>query len=207
LYVLPLATDSPATAVAGLRERKKWQSRAAIADAALTLFAERGFEATTVADVATQAGVSPATVARYFPSKESLLFPERDINTASIRTAILARPARESPYTAVTNALSEAPPLDPDGRRRLLLSRLAIARSPVLRGQASTMLDSWRDTIAESAVARGAAPTDARVLATTVVAVLDDVADRWALAGGETELADDVAEAFAALARTQRRLA
>lgn len=205
--MLPLATDSPPAALAGLRERKKWQSRAAIADAALALFAERGFEATTVADVAKQAGVSPATVARYFSSKESLLFPERDVNTASIRAAILNRPARESPYTAVTNALSEAAPLAPDGRRRLLLSRLAIARSPVLRGQASTMLDFWRDTIAESAVARGAAPTDARVLATTVVAVLDDAADRWALAGGETELADDVAEAFAALARTQRRSA
>jgi hypothetical protein len=87
------------------------------------------------------------------------------------------------------------------------LSRLAIARSPVLRGQASTLLTSWRDTIAESAVSRGAAPSDARVLAATVVAVLDDVADRWALAGGETELADDVAEAFAALTRTQRRSA
>jgi AcrR family transcriptional regulator len=191
----------------GLRERKKWQSRAAIADAALAMFAERGFEATTVADVAKRAGVSPATVARYFPSKESLLFPEREVNTASIRAAILARPVRESPYTAVTNALSEATPLDPDGRRRLLLSRLAIARSPVLRGQASTLLTSWRDTIAESAVSRGAAPSDARVLAATVVAVLDDVADRWALAGGETELADDVAEAFAALTRTQRRSA
>jgi hypothetical protein len=43
------------------------------------------------------------------------------------------------------------------------------------------------------------------VLGVIVVAVLDDVADRWALAGGETELADDVADAFAALARTQRR--
>ena len=205
--MLPLATDSAPTALVGLRERKKWQSRAAIADAALAMFAERGFEATTVADVAKRAGVSPATVARYFPNKESLLFPEREVNTASIRAAILARPVRESPYTAVTNALSEATPLDPDGRRRLLLSRLAIARSPVLRGQASTLLTSWRDTIAESAVSRGAAPSDARVLAATVVAVLDDVADRWALAGGETELADDVAEAFAALARTQRRSA
>src|SRR4051794_31940608 len=189
----------------GLRERKKWQSRAAIADAALAMFAERGFDATTVADVAKTAGVSPATVARYFPSKESLLFPERDINTASIRAAILARPARETPYTAVTNALGEAMPLDPDGRRRLLLSRQAIARSPVLRGTASTLLHAWRETIAEAAVARGAAPTDARVLATIVVAVLDDVADRWALAADRTELAEDVAEAFAALARTQRR--
>jgi AcrR family transcriptional regulator len=203
--VLPLATDSPPALIGGLRERKKWQSRAAIADAALAMFAERGFEATTVADVAKQAGVSPATVARYFPSKESLLFPERDVNTASIRSTILARPARESPYLAVTNALGEATPLDPGGHRRLLLSRQAIARSPLLRGQASTLLDTWRDTIAEAAVDRGAAATDARVLATVVVAVLDDVADRWALAGGETELADDVAEAFAALARTQRR--
>jgi AcrR family transcriptional regulator len=189
----------------GLRERKKWHSRAAIADAALAMFAERGFEATKVADVAKTAGVSPATVARYFPSKESLLFPERDINTASIRVAILTRPARENPYTAVTSALSEAMPLDSDGRRRLLLSRQAIARSPVLRGRASTLLHTWRETIAEAAVARGAAPTDARVLATIVVAVLDDVADRWALAGDQSELAEDVAEAFAALARTQRR--
>jgi AcrR family transcriptional regulator len=203
--VLPLATLPAQTITGGLRERKKSQSRAAIADAALAMFAQRGFEATTVADVAKQAGVSPATVARYFPSKESLLFPERDANTASIRAAILARPARENPYTAVTRALSEAPPLDPPGSRRLLLSRQAIARSPLLRGQASTLLDTWRETIADAAIARGAAPSDARVLATIVVAVLDDVADRWALAGGETELAHAVAEAFAALARTQRR--
>ena len=124
---------------------------------------------------------------------------------ASIRAAILARPARENPYTAVTGALSEAMPLDAGRRRRLLLSRQAIARSPALRGRASTLLDAWRETIAEAAVVRGAAPPDARVLATIVVAVLDDVADRWALAGDQTELAGDVAEAFAALARTQRR--
>jgi AcrR family transcriptional regulator len=205
LYVLPLATLPAQTITGGLRERKKSQSRAAIADAALAMFAERGFEATTVADVAKQAGVSPATVARYFTSKESLLFPERDVNTASIRAAILGRAARETPYTAVTNALSEAIPLDSAGSRRLLLSRQAIARSPLLRGQASRLLDTWRETIAEAAGARGAAPSDARVLATIVVAVLDDVADRWALGGGQTELAHDVAEAFAALARTQRR--
>ena len=69
------------------------------------------------------------------------------------------------------------------------------------------MLDAWRDTIAEATVARGATPGDARVLATVVVAVLDDVADRWALTGGRTALADGVADAFAALARTQRRSA
>lgn len=205
--MLPLATDSPPTIDGGLRERKKWQSRAAIADAALAMFADRGFEATTVADIAKLAGVSPATVARYFPSKESLLFPERDVNTASIRAAILARPARESVYAAVTNALGEAAPLDPDGRRRLLLSRQAIARSPVLRGRASALLRTWGDTIADAAVARGASPTDARVLATIVVAILDDVADRWALAGGHAEIAACVAEAFAALPRTQRRSA
>ena len=203
--MLPLAVDAPAATPGGLRERKKQRSRAAIADAALDLFAEQGFEATTVAAVAERADVSPATVARYFPTKESLLFPEREVNTASVREAILARPARESPYAAVTAALRGPVRLDAGARSRLLRSRLAIARSPVLRGHAGALLDTWRDTIAGAAAHRGATPGDARVLATAVVAVLDETAARWAQDGGHHDLAAAVADAFAALDRTRRR--
>jgi AcrR family transcriptional regulator len=58
--------------VEGLRERSKARRKTAIIDAALTLFFERGYDGTTVADVAAAADVSPRTVALYFPSKQDI---------------------------------------------------------------------------------------------------------------------------------------
>jgi AcrR family transcriptional regulator len=58
----------------GLRERKKQQTRQAIGEAAIGLFAERGFEAVTVAEVAAAANVSEKTVFNYFPTKEDLAY-------------------------------------------------------------------------------------------------------------------------------------
>jgi AcrR family transcriptional regulator len=63
-----------ATVEEGLRERKKRQTREAIAAAAMELFSERGFDAVTVADVAEAADVSEKTVFNYFPTKEELVF-------------------------------------------------------------------------------------------------------------------------------------
>jgi AcrR family transcriptional regulator len=62
----------------GLRERKKQATRTLIADTALRLFMERGYDQTTVADVAEAAGVSVKTVFNYFPAKEDLFFDQAD---------------------------------------------------------------------------------------------------------------------------------
>src|SRR5580693_1453486 len=59
--------------MAGLRERKKEQTRQRIAAVALRLFAERGFDAVTVNEVAEAAEVAKATLFTYFPTKESLV--------------------------------------------------------------------------------------------------------------------------------------
>jgi AcrR family transcriptional regulator len=60
----------------GLRERKKLRTRQTIARVALELFAERGFQETTIRDIAEAADVAPRTVSMYFPVKEELVFSE-----------------------------------------------------------------------------------------------------------------------------------
>src|SRR4051795_11643681 len=66
------------TSETGLRERKKLRTRQLIADTARRLFAERGFDAVRVAEVARAAEVSEATVFNYFPAKEDLFFAGLD---------------------------------------------------------------------------------------------------------------------------------
>lgn len=76
----------------GLRERKKRQTRQAIHAAAVRLFGERGWHATTVADIAAAADVSPRTFFAYFPAKEDVLFaPYEDLFTG-FDELMLARP-------------------------------------------------------------------------------------------------------------------
>jgi AcrR family transcriptional regulator len=89
----------------GLRERKKRQTREAIAEAAMTLFAAHGFDAVTVADVARAADVSEKTVFNYFPAKEDLVLHGGEERRAALIEAIRSRPAGTSivePFRAGT---------------------------------------------------------------------------------------------------------
>jgi AcrR family transcriptional regulator len=76
----------------GLRERKKRQTRDAIAAAAMALFQARGFEDVTVADVARAADVSEKTVFNHFPTKEDLVFARGDDRLEARAEAIRTRP-------------------------------------------------------------------------------------------------------------------
>jgi AcrR family transcriptional regulator len=82
--------------VTGLRERKKSETRRHIADTAARLFAERGFEAVTVDEVAEAAEVSKKTVFNYFPTKEDLVFDRAGETNEEIVQTIRDRPAGQS---------------------------------------------------------------------------------------------------------------
>lgn len=96
------------TAPAGLRERKKEETRRLLREGAARLFGERGFEGTTVADIAACANVSVRTFFRYFDSKEALLLPDGIQVFAHVEDALAGRPAGEEPLDAVCNALLAA---------------------------------------------------------------------------------------------------
>src|SRR3712207_9535815 len=77
--------------MAGLRERKKLRTRAAIHDAAMQLFAERGYHATTITDIAEAADVSRATFFSYFASKEDVVFGDAPLALEALTDALAER--------------------------------------------------------------------------------------------------------------------
>ncbi|MFI5665971.1 TetR/AcrR family transcriptional regulator [Streptomyces sp. NPDC051704] len=87
----------------GRRERKKAQTRKALADAALRLFTERGFDAVGVRDVAEAADVAVTTLFKHFPSKESLVFDEEEGREAALVAAVRDR----APGRSVLHALRD----------------------------------------------------------------------------------------------------
>lgn len=76
----------------GLRERKKQRTHETIAAVALELFDRQGFRATTIAQIADAADVSPRTVSAYFPAKEDLLFPDSEAAFHQLEARLGARP-------------------------------------------------------------------------------------------------------------------
>jgi AcrR family transcriptional regulator len=85
----------------GLRERKKRETREALTRAALELFVERGYDETTLAEIAAEAGVSTRTIFAYFPSKEHILFSTLQAMRDALAAALADRPAGTDALTAL----------------------------------------------------------------------------------------------------------
>jgi AcrR family transcriptional regulator len=85
----------------GLRERKKEQTRVALAEAGLRLFAERGYDETTLAEIAEAAGVSTRTIFAYFASKEDILFASLQTMCDAVSGAVTGRPEGMDALTAL----------------------------------------------------------------------------------------------------------
>lgn len=123
----------------GLRELKKEQTRRLIADTAWRMFADRGFDQVSVAEVAREAQVAEATVYNYFPSKEDLFYWRLESFATGLADAVRARPAGEPALAAFRRALlSEGGLLaqvesgDPEALARLRGVNRVVAASPAL---------------------------------------------------------------------------
>ena len=91
----------------GLRERKKRRTRAQIVSAAMRLFAERGYQGTTVADIAAAADIAPRTFFAYFPSKEAVVFHQVDEDVTSLARTLRERREGENAMDALRRWIEE----------------------------------------------------------------------------------------------------
>jgi AcrR family transcriptional regulator len=91
----------------GLRERKKQRTREAIVDAALRLFEERGFDQTTIADIAEAADIAPRTFFGYFPSKDDVVFADFQETLDGLSARLDGRSADETAIDAIRAWIGE----------------------------------------------------------------------------------------------------
>jgi AcrR family transcriptional regulator len=162
-----------------MRERKKQRTRAAIAGAALDLFAGRGFDAVTVAEVAEAADVGRRTLFRYFPDKEELLFGDDEAVQARLRDALAARPERDAPTSAVLEALVDLASLWQDAREQGRARRAVIERSPALQARELAKHATYEQVLVDGLAARGLGLPQARLLARVAVACATEAITRW----------------------------
>ncbi|MEV7319698.1 TetR family transcriptional regulator [Streptomyces sp. NPDC093970] len=159
----------------GLRERSKARRREAILRAAYRLFADRGFEATTIADIADAAEVAPRTVTLYFPSKLELATSRFDSFTDRLGTALRER----APGRSIVDSLERWLRAEAAGHGELDdLHERMLELNPQVKAVANTRL---ADVIQEGtrilAEERGDAPDDfgPRMAAAAAAAVVCEV--------------------------------
>jgi AcrR family transcriptional regulator len=155
----------------GLRERKKLKTKAAIQKEAMRLFLERGFDATTIEDIAEAVEISPSTFFNYFRSKEDVVF-EDELDPLII-AAFDAQPLEVNPITRLRVAIREVfSKLTPEQEKLLRQRTQLLASSPSLRGAMLIQFADLVEQIARLLASRTGGRTDSFVLRNMAGAVL-----------------------------------
>jgi AcrR family transcriptional regulator len=176
----------------GLRERKKQQTREALRRAAWELFAERGYDATTLADIAEAAGVSTRTIFAYFPSKEDIVFCEFESMRDALGVALANRPAGQDALGALRDFIvsTSHAKLEGEGIERV------IAADETLRSHKRARIAEFQDVVAAAiAVDLDSGPDDLRPqLAAASLTAAFEVLEREG--GGTSHTPEGIAEAL-----------
>jgi AcrR family transcriptional regulator len=173
----------------GLRERKKLRTREAIIDAALDLFERKGYDATTVEDIAAAADVSPRTFFRYFESKLALIMARSGEKQADLGCALAERPADEGLLEAVRHVMHQE-------LGRMIADPLVVREfqvmltTPSLRTLAREHFhEEEADMVSAVAERLGLPPDDlsAHVVASAIGAALWTAVNRWTAEGADVD--------------------
>ncbi len=181
----------------GLRERKKERTREALAAAAARLFTERGYEATTVEDIAAAAEVSPRTFFRYYPTKEDVV--SQIFRSAGFDSYVAARPAGEPIAETLRSAAFSLLTTCADAPAPALAVLRMVATRPELRTRFTEVRWERFDALTALVTARLGAEPDSLLpglLASWTLATVDTVLAHWQATEGRLDLLELAADAF-----------
>jgi AcrR family transcriptional regulator len=185
----------------GLRERKKAQIRRTIQEQALRLFLAKGFEATSVEEIAAAAGVSHMTFFRYFPTKEDVVLA--DEYDPLIGELVAGRPPEEPVAEKIRHALVDGLTRVYGAEREALLVRTRlIMGTPALRARLWDQAVATQNLIARALTHQSDdGDLRRRVVVSACFAAISAAVFAWAESNGARELPDLFDEAFVALRR------
>jgi AcrR family transcriptional regulator len=186
----------------GLRERKKERTRRALEDAAVELFTTKGFDETTVEDIAAAADVSPRTFFRYFATKDDVLFGDDAESRSALAEQLAKRPRGEPPLDKLRGAIvAMASEFDRDRDRLVRLAR--VKASPNLRAKFLEHQYAHEELVVDALVATDpdADLAHLRLVVATSFAALRATLENWLAAGGTDDLVTLATQALDQLGR------
>lgn len=171
----------------GLRERKKARTRDTIVAAAVDLFEQKGYDATTVDEIAEAADVSPRTFFRYFDSKVDVIMgakvgPSDDGGREDLGVLLATRPPEEGPVEATRQVLREALVGTLSEDPQLVRQMRVMLGTPSLQALAREHFNEHHDDMAADFAQRMGVPADdlrAHVVASAVGNTMWTVVSRW----------------------------
>jgi AcrR family transcriptional regulator len=159
----------------------RWEPNAAgrLWAAAITLFEERGYNDTTVADIARTAGLTKRTFFRYFADKREVLFAGSDVLEAQLAASVSAAPPSAGPAEAAAAALDAIAPLFDEGRDFSVRRQRLIDSSPELHERELIKRERLADAVAAALRQRGTKEPAASLAAHTAMAMFHIAFTRW----------------------------
>ena len=184
----------------GLRERKKQKTKRAVMDVALRLFAEKGFDATTVEEICAEAEISPSTFFRYFPAKEAAAFPDEEERIAVVEHVLHARPAGEPLHVAIRRAALTLVDHDLEAKGDFSARLELMGREPAILAYATqtqnAATETFTRTVADQLGLDPVVDLRPRLIVGAAFAAVNAAWTKWANDDGNGDLRALVDEAF-----------
>jgi AcrR family transcriptional regulator len=179
----------------------RWQpnARGRLEQAALQLYVERGFEQTTVAEIAKQAGLTERTFFRHFVDKREVLFWGAGALQELVVSTVASAPDSAAPIHAVAAALEAAGALLQERREFARQRQTIIAANPELQERELIKLASLASAMADALRQRGVRDPTASLAAEAGIAVFKIAFERWINETSQRDLPQLIRESLAQL--------